>query len=111
MPQRKKIRRKIRYAFVYLLVQFLIITSNLIPRILWLKICGVLGRMACALSGKSQKRVIKHLSIAFPEKKPQQIEKLSRQVFEFLGKNAGEMLRATRVRNHTELQKFMITHG
>ena len=111
MSQRKKIRRKIRYAFVYLFVKFLIFIGNVIPRVLWLKCCGVLGRLAYILSDKTQKRVVKHLSIAFPEKTPEQIKKLSWLVFEFLGKNAGEMLRATRIKDQVDLKKFMITHG
>ena len=82
MSQRKKVRRKIRYAFVYLLVKFLIFIGNVIPRILWLRCCGILGRLAYLLSNKTQKRVVKHLSIAFPEKTPEEIKKLSWKVFE-----------------------------
>lgn len=111
MSQQKKIRRKIRYTFVYLLVRFLIFISNLTPRIIWLKLCGVLGRLAYSLSNRTTKRVVKHLSIAFPERSRQEIKKLSRRVFEFLGKNAGEMLRATRVKTLADLEKFLITEG
>ncbi|HEX6226848.1 MAG TPA: lysophospholipid acyltransferase family protein [Chryseolinea sp.] len=111
MSKRKKIRRKIRYSFVYRFVQFLIFISNLIPRILWLKCCGVLGRIAYLFAGKTRRRVVTHLSKAFPDKSPEQIRKLSRLVFEFLGKNAGEMLRATRVRTLNDLQEFLITEG
>jgi KDO2-lipid IV(A) lauroyltransferase len=111
MAQGKKIRRKIRYTAVYLFVRFLIFISNLTPRVLWLKFCGVLGRLAYSLSSSSPKRVVKHLSLAFPEKSEQEIKKLSRRVFEFLGKNAGEMLRATRVKSLDDLEKILITEG
>ena len=111
MSQGKKIRRKIRYTFVYLFVRFLIFVSNLTPRVVWLKFCGVLGRLAYALSSNTPDRVVRHLSIAFPEKSPQEIKKLSRRVFEFLGKNAGEMLRAIQVNTLADLEKFLITEG
>jgi Kdo2-lipid IVA lauroyltransferase/acyltransferase len=111
MSKRKKIRRKIRYSFVYRFVQFLIFISNLVPRKLWLKFCGVLGRIAYLFVRNTRRRVIKHLSIAFSEKTPQQVKKLSRQVFEFLGKNAGEMLRATQVETLSDLERFLVTEG
>ena len=111
MSKRKKIRRKIRYSFVYRFVQLLIFISNLVPRKLWLKFCGVLGRIAYLFVKNTRRRVVKHLSIAFPEKTPPQVKKLSRRVFEFLGKNAGEMLRATRVKTLSDLESFLVTEG
>jgi Kdo2-lipid IVA lauroyltransferase/acyltransferase len=111
MSKRKKIRRKIRYSFVYRFVQFLIFISNLVPRKLWLKLCGVLGRIAYLFVNNTRRRVVKHLSIAFPEKAPSQVKKLARRVFEFLGKNAGEMLRATRVKTLGDLERFLVTEG
>jgi Kdo2-lipid IVA lauroyltransferase/acyltransferase len=111
MSKRKKIRRKIRYSFVYRFVQLLIFISNLVPRKLWLKFCGVLGRIAYLFVTNTRRRVVKHLSIAFSEKTPQQVKKLSRRVFEFLGKNAGEMLRATRVKTLSDLERFLVTEG
>jgi Kdo2-lipid IVA lauroyltransferase/acyltransferase len=111
MSKRKKIRRKIRYSFVYRFVQFLIFISNAVPRKLWLKFCGVLGRIAYLFAGNTRRRVVKHLSIAFSEKTPQQVKKLARRVFEFLGKNAGEMLRATRVKTLSDLERFLVTEG
>ena len=111
MSKRKKIRRKIRYSFVYRFVQFLIFISNLVPRKLWLKFCGVLGRIAYLFVKNTRRRVVKHLSIAFPEKTPPQVKKLARRVFEFLGKNAGEMLRATRVKTLSDLERFLVTDG
>lgn len=55
--------------------------------------------------------MIRHLSFAFPEKTKRDVDRLARSVFEMLGKNAGEMLRATRVKTLDDLQKFLITHG
>jgi KDO2-lipid IV(A) lauroyltransferase len=96
---------------VYRFVQFLIFISNVVPRVLWLKLCGILGRIAYLFAGKSRSRIVKHLSLAFPEKTSEQVKKLSRHVFEFLGKNAGEMLRATRVKTLSDLQQFLVTDG
>jgi KDO2-lipid IV(A) lauroyltransferase len=53
----------------------------------------------------------KHLRIAFPEMTAGEIKKLSQKVFRMLGMNSGEMLRATRVRTLSDLEKFLVTHG
>src|SRR5688500_11187939 len=111
MSKRKKIRRKIRYSLVYRLVQFLISISNAMPRKAWLKFCGFLGSIAYYLVKNTRRRVRKHLAFAFPEKSSEQVHALSKEVFEMLGKNAGEMLRATRVRTLQDLEKFLVTHG
>ena len=55
---------------------------------------------------------MQHLMIAFQEEKSEkEIRKLARMVFEMLGKNTGEMLRATRVRTLDDLEKFLVTVG
>jgi len=112
MSNSKKIRRKIRYSLVYRLVQFLIFLSNAMPRQTWLKFCGLLGRIAYAFAAKTRKLVTQHLTIAFgKEMNKTEIMKLSRRVFEMLGKNTGEMLRATRVKTLDDLEKFLVTEG
>jgi KDO2-lipid IV(A) lauroyltransferase len=107
----KKIRRKLRYAIVYRFVQFLIFLSNLMPRVMWLKFCGFLGKVAYLVAGETRELVIKHLTFAFEKKANHEIKALAKGVFEMLGKNAGEMLRATRVKTLSDLEKFLITHG
>lgn len=111
MSKRKKIKRKVRYGAVYRVVRFLILMSNRIPRITWLKFCGFLGRIAYYFSSKTRRLIRRHLAIAFPEKNELEIRKLSHRVFEYFGKNGGEMLRATRVRTLEDLQRFLVTHG
>src|SRR5688572_18861183 len=111
MSKRKKIRRKIRYTLVYRFVQFLIFISNAIPRVAWLKFCGFLGTIAYTFASQTRKLVRTHLSFAFPEKSSEQVRQLSKEVFEMLGKNAGEMLRATRVKTLPDLESFLVTHG
>lgn len=112
MSASKKIRRKIRYALVFQFVRFLILLSNIVPRIAWLKFCGWLGRIACTFAAETRKLVIRHLTIAYgKEKTEKEIRKLSRKVFEMLGKNTGEMLRATRVKTLPDLEDFLETDG
>ena len=112
MSKSKKIRRKIRYSLVYRIVQFLIFVSNAVPRVAWLKFCGLLGRIAYTFVPVTRKLVVKHLRIAFGKDKDEnEIRKLARMVFEMLGKNTGEMLRATRVKTLSDLEKFLVTQG
>src|SRR5688572_20785406 len=110
--KRKKIKRKIRYAIVYRVVQFLIFLSTLFPRVAWLKFCGFLGRIAYHFASSTRSLVKKHLSLAFKDKDKAEIKALSKNVFEFLGKNTGEMLRATAtIETLDDLNKVVTVHG
>jgi KDO2-lipid IV(A) lauroyltransferase len=112
MSKRKIIRRKISYSLVYRFVQFFIILSNVLPRVAWLKFCGVLGRIAYVFAGKTRRLVNNNLTYAYgSEKTEKEISKLGWKVFELLGKNTGEMLRATRVKNLADLEGFLTTYG
>ncbi len=111
MSNAKKMRRKIRYTIVYRFVQFLIFLSNLMPRTMWLRFCGVLGRAAYLFAAQTRKLVIKNLSYAFEGKTEKDVKTLAANMFEMLGKNTGEMLRATRVRTLADLENFLVTHG
>jgi Kdo2-lipid IVA lauroyltransferase/acyltransferase len=108
----KKLRRKVRYAIVYRFVQFLIFISQIIPRTLWLRFCGFLGRTAYLFAGQTRRLTQRHLKIAFgTEKSDADIRKLSGKTFEMLGKNAGEILRASRIKSIAELERFLIVDG
>lgn len=112
MPKHKKISRKIRYSLVYHFVRFLIALSNFLPRVFWLKMCGALGRLAYYFAGNTRRLVINHLRLAYQkEMSDVQIMSLAHKVFEMLGKNTGEMLRATRVETLNDLEKFLETTG
>ena len=96
MGSAKKIRRKVRYAFVYRFVQFLIFISNKMPRVAWLKFCGFLGRIGYRFAAQTRKLTFTHLQLAFgKEKSEKEIHTLAKDTFEYLGKNAGEILRAS----------------
>ena len=107
----RKIKRKIRYTLVYRLVRFFIFLSGLMPRVAWLRFCGFLGRFAYRFANETREQVHRHLTLAFPEKSPADIRTLAKRVFEFLGKNSGEMLRATRVETLEDLKEFLVVHG
>jgi KDO2-lipid IV(A) lauroyltransferase len=81
------------------------------PRVMWLKFCGFLGQLAYLFASETRHLVIKHLMFAFEEKTRDEVKVLARNVFKMLGKNAGEMLRATRVKTLPDLEKFLVTHG
>jgi KDO2-lipid IV(A) lauroyltransferase len=49
--------------------------------------------------------------MAFPEKSHTEVKKLGRQNFTMLGKNAGDVLRSSKVKNLEQLEKFLVTHG
>lgn len=108
----KRLRRKVRYTVVYRFVQFLIFLSRLLPRVAWLKFCGLLGRIAWYLAPESRKLTLRHLHMAFgKEKTAGEIKELSHKVFEYLGKNGGDILRATKVENLEQLEEFLVVSG
>jgi Kdo2-lipid IVA lauroyltransferase/acyltransferase len=108
----KRIRRKIRYTLVYRFVQFLIFLSRILPRVAWLKFCGFLGRIAYYFASETRALTKKHLGMAFgKEKSPEELNRLSKKVFEYLGKNTGDILRATKVENLEQLEEFLEVSG
>ncbi|MCU0369027.1 MAG: lysophospholipid acyltransferase family protein [Cyclobacteriaceae bacterium] len=110
--EKRPFKKRIKYAFLYWFIKFLIFTSNLMPRRMWLSVCGALGRLAYSFSSKSRNLTIYHLGLAFGnDKTPQEIVKLSKQVFVMMGKNAGDVIRSLRVRTINDLNKFLVTHG
>lgn len=113
MASTKKVRRKIRYSLVFRVVQLLIFISNRLPRWVWLKLCGVLGRVVYYFLNETRRLTVQHLTMAFSkEKSLQEIKTLSKKVFEYLGKNAGEMLRASAsIKSMADLEKFLDVHG
>jgi Kdo2-lipid IVA lauroyltransferase/acyltransferase len=110
--EKRPFKKRIKYAFLYWFIKFLIFTSNLMPRRMWLSVCGALGRLAYSFSAKSRNLTIYHLGLAFGnDKTPGEIVKLSKRVFVMIGKNAGDVIRSLRVRTINDLTKFLITHG
>lgn len=112
MSRSKQIRRTVRYKIVYLFVRFLIFMSNIFPRASWLSFCGALGRLAYRVATQTRTLTIRHLTMAFGKEKTQQeLIELARNVFEAMGKNAGDILRSRTVRSLADLEKFLVTTG
>jgi KDO2-lipid IV(A) lauroyltransferase len=111
MSSGKAIRRSVRYTLLYWLVRFLISISWILPRKLWLSVCGSLGKIAYYFAGKTRALTIQHLGLAFPEKGPSEIRRLAKNTFKMLGKNGGDILRSSKVKTLQELEKFLVTDG
>lgn len=112
MADLKTVRRKIRYALVYRFVQFLIFLSGILPRTWWLRWCGALGRLAYVFAHQTRALTLRHLTLVYgQDKTPAEIRQLARRTFEYLGKNAGEILRASRIDTLPQLESFLETTG
>jgi KDO2-lipid IV(A) lauroyltransferase len=111
MSKSKAIRRNFRYSLIYWVVRFMIWFSNIIPRSVWLSICGALGSAVYYFAPETRTLVIKHLSTAFPDKQKAEVTALAKNTFRMLGKNAGEILRASHIKTLADLQKILVTHG
>lgn len=111
MSVSRKIRKKAKYQVLYWFVKLLIFFSGVFPRRSWLTFCGWLGSVAHTFSGKTKRLMVTHLSMAFPEKPARVIATLAHNTFRMLGKNAGEILRASRISTLDELNKILVTHG
>jgi Kdo2-lipid IVA lauroyltransferase/acyltransferase len=111
MAKTKRLRRKVRYNLVYGLIRSMIWISNVIPRSMWLSISGGLGSLAYLFANDTRNLTKKHLKLAFPDKSDSELKKLAKRTFQMLGKNAGEILRASRIDSLQGLEKILITHG
>ena len=49
--------------------------------------------------------------MAFHFKSEKEIRQLAKSTFKMLGKNSGDILRSTRVKSLSQLEKFLVTHG
>lgn len=102
--------RSLRYSIVYWFVRFLIAVSNSVPRSAWLRFCGSLGWLGYYTATKTRNLSHTHIRMAFPELSESEVKKLARRNFVLLGKNTGEILRATGVKTLENLEKFLIIH-
>lgn len=107
----KKFRRSVRYSAVYWCLRFMIWISGLMPRKTWLRFCGWIGSVVWHFAKSTRALTIKHLRMAFPEKTQAEITQLAKANFRMLGKNAGDILRSSGVRNLEELEQFLVTEG
>jgi KDO2-lipid IV(A) lauroyltransferase len=111
MPSAKAIRRSVRYTFVYWLVRVMIWISQILPRKMWLRICGMLGSLVYYFAKETRVLTSKHLTMAFPEKPAAEIKRMAKSTFKMLGKNGGDILRSSTVKNLNQLEKFLATEG
>ncbi len=111
MGKLKAARRYVRYTLVYWFVRFLIFVSSITPRSFWLKMCGALGSLAYYFAAQTRRLTLKHIQMAYPEKSADEVRSLAKRTFKMLGKNAGEILRTSRIRTLDELNKILVTHG
>lgn len=111
MSQFRKHRKNTKYQLIYWFVKLLIFLSNVPSRSGWLSFCGWLGTVYYRFSKKTRGLVQHHLTMGFPEKPQEEIKTLSRNVFKMLGKNAGDILRASNVSSLDDLEKILVTHG
>jgi len=108
----KDFRRKVKYGALYFIIKSLIALSNRVPREAWLNFCGGLGRLAGFLVPRYRYLAESNLTLVFgKEKSTKEIRKLAWETFVMLGKNWGDVLRATRVDTLAELDTFVKMKG
>ena len=111
MSAAKAFSRSLRYSLVYGAVRLLISISRAFPRRAWLRVCGMLGSVAWHFAVATRKLTEKHLAMAFPNLTSSEIRRLSKSNFKMLGKNAGDIIRSSRVMDLGQLEKFLVTEG
>ncbi len=111
MSRLKAFRRSIRYGVVYQALRSMIRISALLPRKMWLKICGRLGSLAWYFARQTRTLTLKHLRMAYPEKNDREIRRLGKRNFKMLGMNAGDILRSSQVKDLAQLETILSTHG
>ncbi len=108
----KKVRRTIRYRAIYAAIFVMIFFSNLMPRKLWLKLCGALGSLTYYVASHSSKLALRHLTLVYKsEKSPGEIKRLAKDVFRMLGMNAGDLIRGYRIGHYEDFKKIRVVNG
>ena len=112
MADERPIGKRLKYTMLYWFVRGLIFVANLMPRSGWLAFCGWLGKIAYHLLPDTREKTLLHLGMAFAQEKSlPEVRDLARETFRMLGKNAGDILRAIKVRTLDDLNKILVTHG
>lgn len=112
MKRWKKIRRKIRYTTIYVVIRFLISLSAIVPRKTWLTVFGFFGRLSFYLATRSRRITIANLTMAYGhEKSKAEIHRLARNVFVMVGKNGADIIRSYRVTSRDSYEKLRVIHG
>ncbi|MDQ2656077.1 MAG: lysophospholipid acyltransferase family protein [Bacteroidota bacterium] len=111
MSSLKAFRRSIRYGVIYRALRSMIWMSALLPRKMWLNICGGLGSLAWYFARETRALTLRHLRMAYPEKTDTEIKRMGKRNFKMLGMNAGDILRSSRIEDLAQLETFLFTHG
>jgi len=108
----KRVRRTIRYRAIYAAIFVMIFISNLMPRKLWLRLCGLLGSLVYYVASHSRKLSLRHLTLVYKsEKSPTEIKQLTKNVFRMLGMNAGDLIRGYRIERYEDFKKIRAING
>lgn len=108
----KKFRRTVRYNFLYAAILVMIFISNLMPRKVWLRLCGGMGSLAYYLATHSRKLTLRHLNMAYQaEKNPAEIKALAKEVFRMMGMNAGDLIRGYRIERYEQFKEIRVVNG
>ncbi|MFO0505835.1 MAG: lysophospholipid acyltransferase family protein [Chryseotalea sp.] len=99
-----------RHELVYRAVQFVTFISFIIPRSWWLAFCGFVGKLAYYVAAQTRTLMHRHIAMAYPDWSQAKVKKLAKTNFSYLAKNAGEILRATKVKTLSDLEAFLKVH-
>jgi len=109
---KRPLRKRIKYTLIYWFTLALIFTSNLFPRKWVMMTTGRLGRIAFGLFKEARRITINNLTSVFGEQMTtRQINELAKEVFEMLGRNAGDLLRGLPIKQLDELERFLKVEG
>jgi KDO2-lipid IV(A) lauroyltransferase len=90
----------------------MIFISTLVPRTWWLAFFGWMGKMSYGIATRTRDQIVFHLGMAYgKEMSTREVVTLTKRVFRMLGKNAGDVLRSSRISSLADLNKFLVTEG
>ena len=112
MNQNRPNIKRIKYFLLFLLVKWLLLLSNLLPRKLLLEMCGFLGVMAFYVVGDARKKTFKHLEMVYGhEKSKEEIQLMAKKVFVMIGKNSADILRSVSMQDINSFKKVVNVTG
>ena len=111
-PAKRPFLKRVKYSLIYFFALSVIKIANLFPRIWVLRFTGFLGKLSYYLFKDARDIVLKNLTQVFGDQKTdEEIEALAKDVFEMMGKNGGDLLRALPIVSLDKFKKVVTIEG
>ncbi|GAB4341547.1 MAG: lysophospholipid acyltransferase family protein [Flammeovirgaceae bacterium] len=107
MSDNRPFKKRLKYFFLYYFILTVVGAARLLPRAFMISVFGFFGKLAFFLLKKERLKVHKHLRMAFKNEKTEtELNRIAKQTFVNLGKNAVDVFRYAVTDDLTKIVKI-----